>query len=58
VTGSALTPTAFGVEGVRLTRTGLTVTDSGLDYDAWENIGYQLGKLRDATAWALGDCLE
>jgi hypothetical protein len=37
-----------------LTAVGLTIS-SDLDFDEWEDIGSVLGKVRDATAFALGD---
>jgi hypothetical protein len=52
-----VSPTAFGVEGVRLSRTGLIVTDPRLPFEAFEHVGRQLGEVRDMTAWALGDWL-
>lgn len=39
-----------------LTPTGL-VLDLSLSYEEYEQIGYALGRLRDMTAWALGDWL-
>jgi hypothetical protein len=40
----------------KLTPTGLAI-GAQLDFDEWENVGYLLGKVRDATAFALGDWL-
>src|SRR5690242_6219676 len=39
----------------QLTPTGLTLGDA--DFDTWQEIGSRLGRLRDLTAWALGDWL-
>jgi hypothetical protein len=56
-TASQARVSAFGVEGVRLSRTGLTVLDPRLPYEAYEHVGRQLGVVRDMAAWALGDWL-
>lgn len=40
----------------KLTATGLAI-GAELDFDEWENVGYVLGRVRDATAFALGDWL-
>ena len=48
-------PAAFGVEGVESTRTGLRFHDPNLPYEAWEHIGFELGAVRDWSAWAIGD---
>jgi hypothetical protein len=40
----------------KLTPTGLAI-GAELDFNEWENVGYLLGKVRDATAFALGDWL-
>jgi hypothetical protein len=44
----------LGVPGVRFTRVGLEIVDP-LSLDDCEHIGFVLGKLRDATAFAIGD---
>ena len=38
--------------------TGLDLSRVEMDYDRWEAVGRYLGRLRDATAWALGDWLR
>ena len=44
----------FGVQGVRWTETSLELPDR-LDFADYELIGETLGRVRDMSAWALGD---
>jgi hypothetical protein len=48
---------AFGVRGARWTATSLELPND-LAFSDYEHVGWVLGRLRDMTAWALGDWIE
>jgi hypothetical protein len=48
----------LGVPGVRLTSVGLEILDPNLSLDELEHVGWVLGKVRDATSFAMGDLLN
>jgi len=48
---------AFGIRGAVWTSTSLKLP-SGLDFESYEHVLWALGKVRDTSAWALGDAVN
>ena len=46
-----------GFPGCSLTPTGLVFDGDLPDFDQWRHIGFVLGRVRNATQWAIGDWL-